>query len=240
MSELRSRRPAQGVRFHPWKGVNSQTVLTAWRLGRGFVSADLARAFPFSCGAAAAGFSSAVRRELGDPAGPLRGLRSWPVLRDGERRGHLVDNPDVSSIIRFFIAPDDAAAAGVPRSGTARGLETVELGNFDPVGMLDDWETALLARDADEIVEGGHPVVGGGAHGIPADGGGVLIAMSPDLAADLAEADEARLTEVRARWIQLQSLEGEELDPVWAAELLADIAGLAARASERGHGVYCW
>jgi hypothetical protein len=151
-----------------------------------------------------------------------------------------VDNPDVSSIIKFFIAPDDEAAAGVPRSGTARGLETVEFGNFDPVGMLDDWETAFLARDAGEIAEGGRPMVGGGARDVPADGGGVLIAMSPDLAADLAEADEARLTEVRARWIQLQSLEGEELDPVWAAELLADIAGLAARASERGHGVYCW
>jgi hypothetical protein len=61
---------------------------------------------------------------------------------------------------------------------------------------------------------------------------GVLIAVSPDLAADLAEADEARLAEVRARWIQLQSLEGEVLDPVGAAELLADIAGLTARANE--------
>jgi hypothetical protein len=146
----------------------------------------------------------------------------------------------MSSIIRFFIAPDDTAAAGMPRSGPARGLETVELGNFDPVGMLNDWETAFLARDADEIAEGGRPVVGGGVRVVPADGGGVLIAVSPDLTADLAEADEARLTEVRARWMQLQSLEGEELDPVLAAELLADIAGLAALANERGHGVYCW
>jgi len=146
----------------------------------------------------------------------------------------------VSSIIKFFIAPGDAAAAGVPRSGTAHGLETVELGNFDPEEMLDDWETAFLARDADEIAEGGRPMIGGGARDVPADDGGVLIAMSPDLTAHLAEAGEARLTEVRAHWIQLQSLEGEELDPVWAAELLADIAGLAARASERGHGVYCW
>ena len=101
----------------------------------------------------------------------------------------------MSSIIRFFIAPDDAAAAGVPRSGTARGPETVELGNFDPQEMLDDWETAFLARDAGEIAEGGRPVVGGGARDVPAEGSGVLIAMSPDLATDLAEADEARLTE---------------------------------------------
>ena len=151
-----------------------------------------------------------------------------------------MDNPDVSSIITFFSAPDDAAAAGVPRSGTARGLETVELGNFDPVGMLDEWETAFLARDAGESAEGGRPMVGGGTRDVPTEGGDILIAISPDLAADLAGADEARLTEVRARWIQLRSLEGEDLDPVWAAELVADIAGLAARASDRGHGVYCW
>lgn len=145
----------------------------------------------------------------------------------------------MSSIVRFFIAPDDAAAVGVPRSGTVRGLRTVDLGNFDPKGMLDDRETTFLARDSDEIAEGGRPVTGGGARVVPAEGGGVLIAMSPDLAVDLAEADEA-LTDVRARWTELQSLEGEELDPVRSAELLADIAGLAARASEHGHGVYCW
>lgn len=147
---------------------------------------------------------------------------------------------DVSSIVRFFIAPGDAAAADVPRSGRGRGLETVDLGNFDPVGMLNDWETAFLARDADEIAEGGRPAVGGGARVVPADSAGVLIAVSSDLAADLAEADEARLAEIRARWAQLQSLEGEELDPVGAAGLLADIAGLAARADESGYGVYCW
>ena len=72
------------------------------------------------------------------------------------------------------------------------------------------------------------------------EGVGVLIAASPDLAADLAEADEARLAEVRDRWLQLLSLDREELDPEFAAGLLADIAALAARASDRGHGVYCW
>ena len=102
----------------------------------------------------------------------------------------------MSSIIVFFIASDDTAAAGVPRSGPAGGLETVELGNFDPAGMLNDWETAFLARDADEIAEGGRPMVGGGGRVVPADGGGVLIAVSPDLAADLAKADEARLAQV--------------------------------------------
>ena len=146
----------------------------------------------------------------------------------------------MSSIIRFFIAADAGAAAGTPLRGPAGERDTVELGNCDPVGMLNDWETAFLARDADEIAEGGHSAIGGGARTVPVEGVGVLIAASPDLTADLAEADEARLAEVRDRWLQLLSLDREELDPEFAAGLLADIAALAARASDRGHGVYCW
>lgn len=57
---------------------------------------------------------------------------------------------------------------------------------------------------------------------------------------DLAGADEARLAEIRGRWIQLESLNDEELDPVTAGELLAETARLAALADKRGHGVYCW
>jgi hypothetical protein len=64
--------------------------------------------------------------------------------------------------------------------------------------------------------------------------------VSPDLVTDLAEADEARLAEVRSHWIQLQALDDEELDPVTAGELLAEIAGLAALADKRGQGMYCW
>jgi|tagenome__1003787_1003787.scaffolds.fasta_scaffold20895154_2 hypothetical protein len=146
----------------------------------------------------------------------------------------------MSGIIRFFIAADDAVAAGMSRAGPAGDPDSLEYGNFDPVGMLDDWEAAFLARDADEIAEGGHPTTGGGSRNVPVDGVGVLLTVSPDLAGYLAEADEARLAEVRARWIQLQSLDGAELHPGTAAELLADIAALATRASERGQGVYCW
>jgi hypothetical protein len=146
----------------------------------------------------------------------------------------------VSSIITFFLAADDEDAAKMPPGQLAGGPETVELGNFDPVGMLNDWETAFLARDANEILDGGRPMVSGGARVVPLEGSSVLIAVSPDLVTDLAEADEARLAEVRGHWIALESLDDENLDSVTASELLADIAGLAVLADERGHGVYCW
>lgn len=146
----------------------------------------------------------------------------------------------MSSIIKFFLATDDEEAAGMPPGSLAEGPETAELGNFDPVGMPNDWEAAFLARDADEILDGGRPMVGGGAWVLPVEGSGVLIAVSPDLVTDLAEADEARLAEIRSHWIQLQSLDDEELDSVTAGELLAEIAGLAVLAGERGHGVYSW
>jgi hypothetical protein len=78
----------------------------------------------------------------------------------------------VSSIITFFLAADGEEAAEMLPGNLAGGPETVELGNFDPVGMLNDWEAAFLAR-------------------------------------------------------------------VTAGELLAEIAGLAVLADERGHGLYC-
>ena len=146
----------------------------------------------------------------------------------------------MSSVITFFLASDDEEAAGMPPGSLAEGPETVELGNFDPVGMLNDWEAAFLAQDADEILDGGRPEVGGGARILPLGGNRVLIAVSPDLVTDLAEADEARLAEIRGHWIRLQSLDDEELDSVTAGELLAEIARLAVLAAGRGHGVYCW
>jgi hypothetical protein len=146
----------------------------------------------------------------------------------------------VSSIIKFFIATDDEGAVGIPPGSLAGGPEIVELSNFDPVGMLNDWEAASLARDAGEVLDGGRPEVGGGARVLPLEGSGVLIAVSPDLVTDLAEANEARLAEIRGYWTQLQSLDDQELDSVTAGELLAEIAGLAVLADERGHGMYCW
>lgn len=146
----------------------------------------------------------------------------------------------MSSIILFFLATDDEAAAGMPPASLERGPETVELGNFDPFGMLNDWVAAFLARDADEIRDGGRPIIGGGARIVPAEENRVLIAASPDLVRDLSEADEARLAEIRGHWILLQSLDGEELDTVTARELLAEIGALAVLANERGQGMYCW
>jgi len=94
----------------------------------------------------------------------------------------------VSSIIKFFLATDDEEAAGMPPGSVAGGPETVELGNSDSVRMLNDWEAAFLARDADEILDGGRPEVGGGARILPLEGSRVLIAVSPDLVRDLASA----------------------------------------------------
>jgi len=146
----------------------------------------------------------------------------------------------MSGIVKFFIAADDAAAAGVPRSDPAGGPDSLNYGDFDPVGMLDDWQAAFLARDADELAEGKGPAISGGSRNVPVNGVGVLLAVSPDLTAGLAQAGPARLAEVSARWIRLQSLDGAELDPGLAARLLADIGALAARASARGQRVYCW
>lgn len=69
----------------------------------------------------------------------------------------------MSSIIKFFLAAGDEAAAGMPPHSLASGPETVEFGNFDPVDMLNNWEAAFGAWDANEIlVSGRRPIAGGG------------------------------------------------------------------------------
>lgn len=55
----------------------------------------------------------------------------------------------------------------MPPGSLSGGPEIAELGNSDPVRMLNDWEAAFLARDADEILVGGRPMVGGSARVFP-------------------------------------------------------------------------
>jgi hypothetical protein len=52
----------------------------------------------------------------------------------------------MSSIVEFFIAPGDDAAAAVAGHGSDRMNEAARYGNFDPVTMLN--EIASLARTA--------------------------------------------------------------------------------------------
>jgi hypothetical protein len=134
----------------------------------------------------------------------------------------------VSSIVEFFIASDDDAAAAVADHGPGPGRDVVsKYGNFDPVSTMGEWE------DSFDIVPDHDP------RGIAGDGHGVY-AVSPSLQAALAAADEEQLEEAAARWTELPSEYIEDLTQEFASDMLNDIADLARAATRRGHRLYYW
>jgi len=145
-----------------------------------------------------------------------------------------MDNRHVSSIIEFFVAPDDAAAAGVAESGPGARFESATYGNFDVWSTLEEWEGILTDRSLDELVSGGGNVVAGG-DGIP-----LVLAMPRALTTALADADDHLLSGAAEQWIRLRDEEGETIDSELAQELIREVAALAVDAIRTGSSLYCW
>jgi hypothetical protein len=137
----------------------------------------------------------------------------------------------MSTIVTFFLAPDDAAAAAVADEGPDDVYETIDLGNFDPAIALAEWESVLSGRSFDQVVDGVPVVVE------PPDGDGAWVfAASPALQSALAGADERQLTALGAEWARLREEDGLPIDPTLTVEIVREVAELS-----RGAGrVYCW
>jgi hypothetical protein len=142
----------------------------------------------------------------------------------------------VSIIVEFFVAPDDAAAAGVLDAGPEGVFESVPFGNFVAGTAVVEWESILTGRGFADLVAFGMPR-------IVADAGGgslcVVFAFSPALRAELAAADDARLDGVVSEWVRRDAGDGGAFDPEMARLILDDVAGLARLATREGHEVYC-
>ncbi|XUL86384.1 hypothetical protein ACQ86D_06475 [Streptomyces galilaeus] len=102
----------------------------------------------------------------------------------------------MSIIIRFFLAPDRAAAAVVVEGGPDGVFELLTYGNFDAEEALAEWESIFTGRSFEELVAADEPEVVAD----PGDGEGpVILAASRVLQDALAAADEHRLVEVSQR-----------------------------------------
>jgi len=134
----------------------------------------------------------------------------------------------MSSIVEFFIAPGDDAAAAVADHGPDGVNEVARYGNFDPVTTTGEWESSfgITGDDGPRIIAG--------------DGRPLVLAVSASLQAALAAADEEHLAEAAARWVELSAGDGEEIHPEFASDLLSEIASLARTATHRGHRLYYW
>lgn len=142
----------------------------------------------------------------------------------------------VSIIIEFFVAPDDAAAAGVLDAGAEGVFESASMGNFDAGSAAIEWESILTGRGFADLAALDMPR-------IVADAGCgsvcVVFAVSSVLRAALTAADDHQVDGVASEWVRRNADNGGELDPEVARLILSDVAGLARLASRQGHEVYC-
>ncbi|GAA2689300.1 hypothetical protein [Actinoplanes palleronii] len=126
----------------------------------------------------------------------------------------------MSTIISFYAASDDAAAALGP------GDDALEYGNFDIFASLEEWEGLLLGSDLDAVA---------GAEDLGDEDGPVVLRLSAELTAALAGADAAALADLAERWLALRAADDEDIDPELAEEMLTEVAALA----RPGTPVYC-
>ncbi|MCZ2263303.1 hypothetical protein [Isoptericola sp. QY 916] len=161
---------------------------------------------------------------------------SLPGARRGGSAAPLVTD--------YFAAPTDAVAATVVHqeagpSVLARGsgrplFDTVRLPAVEPFVMLGRVAEALCARPYAEVTA--HP-----RHGVLVDGadeGPWVVAVSDELAEALAAAAPDRLLDVARSWATASGGSLPAADRL--APALVALGGLADRARQVRHGLYCW
>ncbi|MFC6016897.1 hypothetical protein ACFP2T_11850 [Plantactinospora solaniradicis] len=140
----------------------------------------------------------------------------------------------MSSIIEFFVAPDDAVATSVAKDGPGPDLKPATYGNFDVWSTLAEWESILLDRDLDEVIDAGGPDV-------LSDGDGPLVLLvPPPLTKALAQLRDDTLANVVERWIALRAEDDEEIEDELAHDLIGELAALSADAERTRGALYCW
>lgn len=102
--------------------------------------------------------------------------------------------------------------------------------------QLGTLEALLTGQEYEQVVAG--PRAG---HALATQGGGerLVVTVTDELQAALADADDARLASAAVPWSQTEEFFGRG-DPQILARLLHELAELARRARHRGERLYCW
>ncbi|MQY14468.1 hypothetical protein SRB5_46350 [Streptomyces sp. RB5] len=142
----------------------------------------------------------------------------------------------MSTIVRFFAAPDDKSASRVLRTGPRRVFESLPFGNFDPEEAVLEWESLLTDVSFEELIAAGEPHLIAGKD----DDGPVVFAFSPLLCTALAEAGRSELKDAAAAWFLRQEGSRRVFNTELADLILSDVAALVRKARDQGRSVYCW
>ena len=115
-------------------------------------------------------------------------------------------------------------------------FDTVAVKGIDPVVQLGTLEELLTGRAYDEIVQDPR---GGRVIASRDSGTRLVLRLSDSLMGALVLATGELFAAVAIPWSQTEEFWGQG-DPEVLADFLNDLAGLARRAQERGHHLYCW
>ncbi|KKD09246.1 hypothetical protein [Streptomyces sp. WM6386] len=141
----------------------------------------------------------------------------------------------MSTVIDFFVAPDDTSAATALRARPGPARASLSLGNFDVEEAVVEWECLLVGGTFTDLVEAGEPRTVADRD----EDECLVFALSPRLCAALAAAGQPRLRDVAVSWVDLRARDGEVFDPETAHGIVAGLAALAGSAGRREQGVYC-
>ncbi|MDI2131983.1 hypothetical protein [Yinghuangia seranimata] len=137
----------------------------------------------------------------------------------------------MSTIVEFFMAPDDASALRAQPHGPRGMFGHVTLGNFDAEEALLTWESRLTGSDYDDLVDAGEPRVVSDADVDSA----VVFALSERLCRELAAGGESRLARLACTW----ATEENTPDSGVACEILTELVDFARSAALSGDRLYC-
>lgn len=134
----------------------------------------------------------------------------------------------------FAAGSDEQAAAAIAGLDSAQdGVVPAE--GIDPMVQLGTLEELLTGRPYEDIWSGprsGLLIADGG------DGQRIVVAVTDELCAALADASDEQLAQVCVPWSQTEEFAGEA-DPEQLAEVLGSLAALAQRARAAEQRVFC-
>lgn len=134
----------------------------------------------------------------------------------------------------FAAGSDEEAAAAIGGVDTEQdGVVSAE--GVDPMALLGSLEELLTGRPYEDIWAGprsGLLIADGG------DGHRIVVAVSDELSAALADASDEQLAQVAVPWSQTEEFAGEA-DPEQLAEVLGGLATLAQRAGVAEQRLFC-
>lgn len=145
----------------------------------------------------------------------------------------------MANLYDYFAAEDDqTAAAALDDAPDPERFEVVQVSGIEPVVQLGTLEALLRGVPYEQVREDPRQ---GKLLGSADTGSRWVVGLTDSLRDALAAATAAQLAEVAVPWSQTEEFQlfgGADADML--AGSLGELAGLAQRARDRSHHLYCW